>query len=283
MTPEATQPLIGFIGQGYVGRNYADDFEARGHQVVRYALEEPYKANKGKIADCDIVFIGVPTPTTPAGFDDSIVREAIGLSSVGKIVVIKSTIVPGTTSKLQEAYPDRTILFSPEFLLEVSAAHDAAHPFANIVGMAADTPEQRMAAERTLSLLPEAPFSSIISSTEAELIKYAHNGSGYTQIIFFNLMYDLAKSLDCEWENIGEALKADPLISNTYSKPVHKGGRGAGGHCFIKDFAALRAAYEQATGDAPGVAVLTALEQKNAALLTASGKSVDLLATVYGN
>lgn len=37
--------LIGFIGQGFIGKNYADDFENRGYEVVRYALEEPYLKN----------------------------------------------------------------------------------------------------------------------------------------------------------------------------------------------------------------------------------------------
>ena len=56
--------LIGFIGQGFVGKNYADNFERRGFSVVRYALEDPYRANKKKIRECDVVFICLPTPTT---------------------------------------------------------------------------------------------------------------------------------------------------------------------------------------------------------------------------
>src|SRR3989344_9604546 len=103
------KPLTGFIGQGYIGKNYADDLEARGYETVRYALEEPYRANKEQVKDCDIVFIGVPTPTTHAGFDDSIVRAAIALVGVGKVAVIKSTIVPGTTVSIQEQYPDRIV------------------------------------------------------------------------------------------------------------------------------------------------------------------------------
>lgn len=275
-------PRIGCIGQGFVGKSYADDFERRGYEVVRYALEEPHRANKGSIKECDIVFIAVPTPTTPAGFDDSIVREAIGLVGPSKIAVIKSTVVPGTTVSLQEQHPDRILLYSPEFLLEVSAAHDAAHPFSNIVGTGADSPSHLRAAERVHAVLPAAPFARTMSSTEAEIVKYAHNGSGYTQIIFFNLMYDLARKLGYDWDRIGEALKADPLISNTYSNPVHKGGRGAGGHCFIKDFAALRNLYDRTAHDPEGSGVFAALEAKNRALLTESGKDLHLLAGVYG-
>ena len=72
---------IGFIGQGWIGKNYADNFEERGFTVIRYALEEPYNGNKDKIKDCDIIFIAVPTPSTPQGFDDSIVRQAVALAA----------------------------------------------------------------------------------------------------------------------------------------------------------------------------------------------------------
>ncbi|MEY3784652.1 MAG: hypothetical protein RLZZ230_974, partial [Candidatus Parcubacteria bacterium] len=50
---------IGFIGQGFIGKSYADDFENRGFEVVRYALEELYINNKELIKDCDIVFVAV--------------------------------------------------------------------------------------------------------------------------------------------------------------------------------------------------------------------------------
>ena len=82
------------------GMKIADDFERRGYETVRYSLEEPYIGNKDKIKDCEFVFIAVPTPTTPSGFDFSIVKASIRLVGKGKTAVIKSTIVPGTTVKL---------------------------------------------------------------------------------------------------------------------------------------------------------------------------------------
>lgn len=81
--------IIGFIGQGWIGRHYADDFENRGYKVIRYALEEPYLQNGEKIKECDIVFIAVPTPSSPEGFDDSIIRQAVKKTGKGKTVVIK--------------------------------------------------------------------------------------------------------------------------------------------------------------------------------------------------
>ena len=275
--------LIGFIGQGYIGKNYADDFERRGYEVVRYALEKLYWNNKEKIKECDIVFVAVPTPTTPKGFDDSIVRKSIELVGKGKIVVVKSTILPGTTKSLKKQYPDRIIFYSPEFLSEATAAQDAANPFSNILGMSKNDEKHRRAANRVHKILPPAPFVLTCDSTEAELIKYAHNGSGYMQIIFFNLMYDLAKSLRADWDTIEHALLADPLISSRYAKPVHKSGRGAGGNCFIKDFAALRKLHKKhLPKDHHGHAVFEVVERKNKHLLLKSNKDLHLLKGVYG-
>ena len=98
-----TRPLLGFIGQGFVGKAHADEFERRGFKTVRYALEEPYRDNKDKIKDCDVVFIAVPTPTTEKGFDDSIIRKAIKLVGKGKVAVIKSSILPGTTTSQRKS------------------------------------------------------------------------------------------------------------------------------------------------------------------------------------
>ena len=278
------KPLIGFVGQGFIGKNYADDFERRGYKVVRYALEEPYRANKDKIRDCDIVFIAVPTPSTPEGFDVSILKNALTVIGKGKVAVIKSTIVPGTTVRLQKEFSGITIVYSPEFLSEATASYDAAHPFSNIVGVPGHSSKHLLAAEAVLSILPEASFAQICTSTEAEIIKYSHNASAYTQVILFNIMYDLARAHGFDWDNVRAAMEADPFISNRYARPVHKTGRGAGGHCFIKDIAALRAEYERILpDDAKGIAFLRSLEAKNIDLLLASNKDIELLQGVYGN
>ena len=269
------KPLIGFVGQGWIGRNYANDFEARDHETVRYALEEPYRQNKEKIKDCDIVLIAVPTPTTPKGFDSSIVAEALSLVGDGHIAVIKSTILPGTTERFQKENPNITILYAPEFLSEATAAHDAAHPFSNIMGLSVDDEAHRVAAREVLAVLPSAPFSHICSSTEAELIKYSHNMSGYVQIVLFNALYDLAAARGADWAHIQQALEADPYICNRYAKPLHKSGRGAGGGCFIKDFASLARLYEEHVGDTAGVQFLKGAQDKNIDLLIKSKKDLD--------
>lgn len=274
---------IGFIGQGWIGKHYADDFEARGYDVVRFALEEPYIQNKEKIGACDIVFIAVPTPTTKEGFDDSIVRRVLPLVGKGKIAVVKSTILPGTTESLQKENPDLFVLHSPEFLVESTAAYDAGHPNRNIVGIPVENDTYRAKAQAVLDVLPDAPYVRIMSSRDAEFVKYAGNCFLFTKVMYMNLLYDLIVAKGGDWKSVRDAFIHDPRIGASHTEPMHKTGRGAGGHCFIKDFEAFREMYDKEVKDAYGSELLEALAHKNIELLVNSEKDMDLLEGVYGD
>ncbi len=274
---------LGFIGQGFVGKNLANDFEHRGYSVVRYALEPEYVLNRQQIADCDIVFVAVPTPTNVEGFDYSIVQEAIKNVGHGKIVVIKSTLLPGTTKKLQDEHKDKVVLFSPEFLCEATAAYDAAHPMFNIIGMAYDSAGHRKAAETLNKILPQSDHNFIVRAQAAEFFKYIHNIHGYARVVLANLFHDLATDINVDWADVKLIMDNDPMMSPYYNSPVHKGGRGAGGNCFVKDMAAFLKLFEEMRPhDASGTSVLKSLEAKNLELLAATGKSQDLVKGVYG-
>ena len=280
---------IGFIGQGFIGKNYADDFEERGYDVVRYSHEEAYIGNKKNIKYCDIVFVAVPTPTTPQGFNYSIVEEVIGLIGDGKIVVIKSTMQPGSTEKIAKKYPNIFVMHSPEFLREKHAAYDARHPDRNIVGIVKDSDEYKEKAELVLSVLAPCEYNKIMDVRSAELVKYIGNCFLTTKVVFFNIMYDIANELNLKWDSIREAVTADPRIGESHTNVIHESGhggepaRGAGGHCFIKDFAAIRELHDEIlTEDKIGNKVLVAVEEKNIDLLKNSKKDLDLLEGVYG-
>ena len=277
------KPLIGFIGQGFIGKNYADDFEARGFTLVRYARSPEFAGNKTRIKDCDIVFIAVPTPTTPEGFKYDVVESVLPLIGKGKTAVIKSTILPGTAEKLQKKFPDIFVFHSPEFLTERTAAEDAAHPMRNIVGIPLDTPEARKKASEVIKVLPRPLYEEIMSSREAELVKYGGNCWFYFKVLYINMLYDLADNLGAKWTTVRDALAADPRIGRSHLDPVHQGGRGAGGHCFIKDFAAFSLIYEKTfPDDVAGRRLLESLRGKNNDLLVGTGKDLDLLEGVYG-
>jgi len=272
---------IGFIGQGWIGKNYANNFEKRGYQIVRYGKEPKYRKNKAKIKTCDIVFIAVPTPTNENGFDFSIVEQALSIVGKGKTAIIKSTIVPGTTEKLQKKYPKIIVLHSPEFLAEATAHYDADYPKRNIIGYVNE--KGRRAANKAMETLPQAPYKSIIPVKTAELVKYTGNCFFYLKVIYANLIYDLAKKLNVDYKTVKEAVGHDPRIGFSHLDPIHQTGRGAGGNCFIKDFAAFARTYKELNPrDKKGNEFLEKAQDKNIELLVNSKKDLELLKGVYG-
>jgi len=280
---------IGFIGQGFIGKHMADDFENRGYRTVRYAMEEPYTANKDKIAACDITFIAVPTPTTPEGFDFSIIRSVLPLIGKGKTAVIKSTILPGTTEQLQAEFPDIVVMHSPEFLREKTAAEDTAHPERNIVGIAVDDAEHQALGERVLAVLPEAPHEYVTAARNAESVKYIGNVFLALKVDFFNVAYDFATASGADWETVRSIVTDDSRIGSGHTRVVDQSGaqtnpgRGAGGHCFPKDLEAFLEHFSGTAQDSAATALLTAFRNYNNHLLTATDKDLDLLHGIYGD
>ena len=290
---------IGFIGQGWIGKNYADDFEERGFEVVRYALESPYNKNSEEIKTCDIVFIAVPTPTIKGKFDCTILKEVIKKVGAGKIAVIKSTVVPGTTYELQVQHPDKYILHSPEFLSEATASKDAKNPKRNIIGIPIVNLIYQIKADEVLKVLPKAGFNKICKSCESELIKYGSNVFFYLKVVYINMLYDLAIKCGADWNTIKHIMAADNRIGPSHLNPVHESGtlggdyhwelepsktcqRGAGGHCFIKDYAAFVELYEKlCPEDEAGILALKAIECKNLDLLLSTNKDMDIINIVY--
>jgi UDP-glucose 6-dehydrogenase len=104
------------------------------------------------------------------------------------------------------------------------------------------------------------------------------------------MFYDLSQKLGVDYEILKEYFKYDPLQVYRYASPVHdsghtlgKFGRGAGGHCFIKDFKAFKNIMDEKVNDKNYSKLLGALEQKNIDLLVKSKKDLDLLSQVYGS
>jgi len=271
---------IGFIGQGFVGKNLADNFEARGFRVVRYSLETEYIKNKEAIQACRWVFIAVPTPSTPDGFDYSIVDDALKLCAPTATVVIKSTIPAPVLKKLNKDF-EGVLLHCPEFLDENTAKYDTDNPLKNIVGSDGSA-EADLSARQILRVLPGAEYNNICNYDEASLIKYLHNASFFVKNIFWNMAYDVAEEVGADYDVIIEGILSDPRITKVHTEAEHKGGRGAGGHCLIKDFAVFSAMYTKMfPEDENGNNFLLGCEKSNIKRLIDSDKDVEILKKVY--
>lgn len=250
---------IGIIGLGMVGEPLRRWFEEKrgfklGVDLFCYDTD-PIKNYVDDYNLADIIFIAVPTPSNPDGSCNiSFVENVAGSLRGEKIVVIKSTVPPGTTERLQKNFPQHKFLFNPEFLSESQAWEDFLKPVRQIVGY---TVRSRETALAVLNLLPVSYYQSpwIFSTykfrghtaTEAEIIKYASNIFGAVKVSFGNMIFDVCASirdsegLDLYYKNVIDALGADPRIGPAWLDVKHGSYRGFGGYCFPKDLKAFMA------------------------------------------
>jgi len=228
---------IGIIGVGVVGGALRAFLEKDG---LRPLLYDP-GLGLGSLADvdsADLVFACVPTPyRAGTGFDADALYETVAGLSGSKTIVIKSTVLPGTTDGLQDQYPQHRLLFNPEFLRESSAVEDFLRPDRQIVGFARQW--HRPAAEAVLRLLPRAPYEAVVPSRSAELIKYATNSFLALKVIFGNELFDLSRALGIEYEDVRDGLAADLRVGPSHLDVHDAGYRGYGGKCLPKDTMAL--------------------------------------------
>lgn len=268
---------VGIIGLGMVGTPLRRFFEEvrgyrRGEDIFLYDIDLKKECGDD-INRADIIFISVPTPRTQSG--------AAGLGAVDaacrsirdpKVVVIKSTVPPGTTEKFQKKYPRHKMLFNPEFLTEANSWQNTIHPDRQLVGW---TEESRDMAKKVLSLLPEAPFSAPsnaldMTATEAEMVKYAANMFLTRKVTFANAIYDIAKSQGADYEKVRQGIGADHRIGSSHLDVAHGGYRGYGGYCFVKDTDGF-IAHAKETGLHDVAALFEADRNYNLGLLASQG------------
>jgi UDPglucose 6-dehydrogenase len=154
-----------------------------------------------------------------------------------KIVVIRSTVIPGTTENYQQKYPNLKVLFNPEFLTDATANKDYAKPDKQIIGYT--TASQGAAAQEVLDLLPDAPYKKAMPAKEAEMVKYMVNSYYATKVTFANQIYDICQAAGIDYETVKEGFKADKRVIDSHLEIFHKGYRGFGGKCLRKDLYSL--------------------------------------------
>lgn len=229
---------IAIMGHGMVGGALARYFKDRkNNEPVIYDPPQGYGSVEA-LNQADLIFLCVPTPYDEArgGFDLSYIEESMAKIQGDKIIVIKSTVLPGTTEKLQKQYPNHKILFNPEFLTEYTADQDMNYPDRQLIGY---TEQSYNVAGDVMRLLPLAPFERIMPATEAEMVKYYGNTWFSTKVVFANQMYDICQKLGIDYERVKEAAAADKRIGPTHLEIFHKGYRGYGGKCLPKDTRAI--------------------------------------------
>ncbi|WFO74804.1 UDP-glucose/GDP-mannose dehydrogenase family protein [Desulfurococcaceae archaeon MEX13E-LK6-19] len=276
---------IGVIGLGFVGLTLAAALASKEYDVVgidldvdkidkikkgiapfhEEGLEEILRSVIGKhlvvsndyslLRDVDLVFIAVGTPPRPDGSQEQkyIVDAVRSLARTWKrangykVVVIKSTVVPGTTRRLASIASKESglvlgenlgFVMNPEFLREGKALYDTFYPSRVVIGC---TDEKSCSIVKNLweefyRKVGKIPPILVMSPEEAELVKYASNVFLAMRVSFANTIANICElTPNCDVMKVLEATGLDPRIGSKYLRP----GLGYGGSCLPKDVKAL--------------------------------------------
>ena len=240
---------IGIVGKGFVGSAVQNGFSPNTgcDMEVRVYDKDPLRSLhtlEETVNESDFVFISVPTPANTDGkINLTILNDAINdINEVSTnretIFLVRSTVVPGTTSNIQQTFPKLRIVFNPEFLTERSANFDFINQTRFILGGDKENTSK-------VSDLFRWRFGKSISILEtnyetAELIKYMNNTFFATKISFLNDMKLLSDKCGVIWEDAVDGFVRDGRIGHSHlNVPGHDGRYGFGGSCFPKDIQAI--------------------------------------------
>ena len=240
---------IGVVGKGFVGSAVAHGFSpAVGYNAsVLVYDKDPLKSVNTLdevVNKSEFIFVSVPTPSNKDGSINLDILFACiseienAIKDNNPIVLVRSTVVPGTCEEIQKKFPKLRIVFNPEFLTERSATFDFLSQTRYILGgKESDTSE--------VASLYKDRFGESIAIIEtnfqtAELIKYVCNIYFATKVSFLNEMKLISDSIDADWEKVIEGFVRDGRVGSSHTNvPGHDGKHGFGGSCFPKDIQAL--------------------------------------------
>ncbi|WP_152040968.1 UDP-glucose 6-dehydrogenase AglM [Salinigranum salinum] len=279
---------ISVIGSGYVGTTLAACFADLGHEVVNVDIDEEVVAtiNRGEppiheeglpervarhvtetgrlrattdyddVLETEATFVALPTPSRDDGSIDLSIMEA-GTEQLGETlstkegwhtVVVKSTVVPGTTQDLiaptvaaasgKALGEEIGVGMNPEFLREGTAVADFLEPDKVVLGADDD---RTLADLRTVyEPLTERVDTAVVETgtREAEMMKYANNAFLAAKVSLINDLGNICKELGVDTYEVADAMGLDDRITRAFLDS----GLGWGGSCFPKDVAAIVAA-----------------------------------------
>lgn len=258
---EEIKVTITIVGCGWVGLHLGMGFKKMSYKVIFYDIVDKDLPNFTRnidwaIKNSDISFICVPTPTRENGIDLSCIKDAserIGRALKGKtsyhLVVVKSTVVPGTTEEviipILERYSGRKagidfgVCVNPEFMTEIESSWTDDDKYKRDFF----TEDRIVIGEydrRSGDILEELykPLNKPIFRVDlktAEMIKYASNCMLATKISYWNEIFLICEKLGINSQTVADIVGLDPRIGRYGT--VH--GKAFGGKCLPKDLKAF--------------------------------------------
>lgn len=284
---------VGFASKGYnvitstsdqkkaalINKGIPPFYEPKLEELLKRVVEDGYlkcvTERKKAILNTEVTFVNVGTPSQPSGSIDLrfiescayYIGEALQRKNSYHLLVVKSTVIPGTTEKVfkpivekhsvKRCGVDFGLCVNPEFLREGSAIHDTLQPDRIIIGecdlRSGETLERLYREFYGLNL----PTILRTSPQTAELIKYANNAFLATKVSFINSMANLCERIPgVDVTTVAKGIGLDERIGPLFLKA----GLGYGGSCLPKDVKALMA-FSKDLGYGP--VLLNAVEEVN--------------------
>ena len=246
---------VGIIGNGFVGSAILHGFVLHVSDILINDKDEKRSTHNLEevVEQCDVIFLCVPTPMFESGECDlsiveGVIEEINSLQQIARdrcntkiddqVIVIKSTVVPGTVESFSKRYNQMRLVFNPEFLTERKARLDFINTARIVLGS-----DHEHSLDVVESLYrTRFPYTKIIRTdfATAQLIKYMANCFFATKVSFVNEMYQICQAIDGDWSAAIEGFITDGRIGNSHiDVPGHDEDFGFGGKCFPKDINAL--------------------------------------------
>lgn len=234
---------IGIIGHGFVGKAVEYGFK-NSHEIVIYDINIPSSSLEAVVRECDFIFISVPTPMTKdyteidLSIFDGVFKNTVEMArklNCEPILVLKSTITPGTTRRLAQTYNWPRTLFNPEFLTQANYLEDFIHADRVVIGGDNIDCRQQLV-DLYQTSFPETPVFQT-DPTSAEMVKYMANTYLATKVIYGNEMAELCEKLGINYDQVRQMVVADKRIYDSHLNVAPE--RGFGGKCFPKDTVAI--------------------------------------------
>ena len=251
---------IGIIGIGILGTAILETLKIFNVSVKCYDKYKNFESRIDNLLDCKFIFLCLPTPyisNAECKVEDKVEGNMEGYNKTelynviseldtykyNGIIVIKSTIEPGTTEHISNLYPNLKIIHNPEFLTSRTATNDFLYQSHIVLGISRKEQHHENNYEIILRFYKRY-FSdakiSICTSTESECMKIACNAFYSTKIQFFTEIKLLCDCLDTDYNNVKNLLLDNGWINPMHTNvPGHDGKLSFGGSCFPKDIQAL--------------------------------------------
>ena len=263
---------FGIIGMGFLGTAITHGFGLHANIKIHDKFKD-FDTLEDVVRHADFIWMCLPTPMNmqTGEIDLSILEENLDKihdmvdKRDDKIIIIKSTVVPGTTFRFARQYPKLNFTMNPEFLTARNNKLDFICASRIIIGADDKRTAERMRQVYEYRFGNSTP-TFITGTREAELVKYGANCFFAMKISYFNLIWSICEEQELNFDEVKDMILADGRIARSHANvPGWDNQRGYSGACFPKDVnafikyiegldldpALLKASWEQNLRDRP--------------------------------